>query len=144
MRIEIFPIAGKLKRVMKKIKQIYHPYWNWECFHAGMYATKSDIDMDTGREMYRQFLSNLDRFIASMYWVILSWPVSCEQFLTNPSINRIAWLGQASMCIDNGLPRKYKSGFMLLTYEQQNAANNAAEKVLIEWIELQSTLKLGN
>lgn len=129
---------------MKKIKQIYHPYWNWECYHAGMYATKSDIDMDYGRSMYQEFLSDIERFTLAMYRVIVLWPISCEQFLTNPNINRIAWLGQASMCIETGLPRKFKSGFMLLTPQQQNAANNAAEEVFIEWIESQSTLKDGS
>lgn len=129
---------------MKKIKQIYHPYWDWECFHAGMYATKSDIDMETGRTMYQEFLSNIEKFTLAMYRVILLWPVSCEQFLTNQNINRIAWLGQSSMCLETGLSRKYKSGFMLLTAQQQNAANNAAEKVLIEWIESQSTSNHGS
>ena len=61
-----------------------------------------------------------------------------------PNINRIAWLGQASMCIETGLPRKFKSGFMLLTPQQQNAANNAAEEVLIEWIESRNTLNCGS
>lgn len=129
---------------MKKIKQIYHPYWDWECYHAGMYAAKYDIDMEAGRSMYQEFLSDIGRFTLAMYRVIVLWPVSCEQFLTNPNINRIAWLGQASMCIETGLPRKFKSGFMLLTQQQQNAANSAAEKVLIEWIESQSTLRGGS
>ena len=103
LRIEIFPIAGKLKRVMKKIRQIYHPYWDWECFHAGMYSNSSSIDMDAGREMYRQFLADIERFTLAMYRVVLLWPISCEQFLTNPTMNRIAWLGQSSMCIESVL-----------------------------------------
>lgn len=129
---------------MRKIKQIWHPYWNWECFHAGMYSNSSSIDMDAGREMYRQFLADIERFTLAMYRVILLWPISCEQFLTNPTMNRIAWLGQSSMCIETGVPRKFKSGFMLLAPQQQNAANAAAEKVLIEWIESQNTLNAGS
>jgi len=120
---------------MKKIKQIYHPYWDWECFHAGMYSTKCEIDMEIGRKMYREFLSDIAKFTLAMYRVTLLWPISCEQFLTNPNINRIAWLGQSSMCIETGLPRKYKSGFMLLTDNQQNMANYAAEQILTEWID---------
>lgn len=123
---------------LPRVKRIYHPYWDWECYHAGMYSN-SQLDADFAKGMYRDFLASVETFNFFMHRVIEEWTKSCEQFLTNPDTNRIAWLGQSSMCIATGVPRKYRSGFMLLTDQQQNAANNEALKVLIEWIESRNT-----
>ena len=49
--------------------------------------------------------------------VVKEWPVSCEHFLTKHGMNRIAWLGQASMCIETGIPRFFRGGFNLMTQE---------------------------
>ena len=64
----------------------------------------------------------------------LQWPVSCEQFLSNEEINRIAWLGQASMCIETRVPRVFRGGFRLLSNRQQSAANTLAMNFLNNWI----------
>ena len=83
--------------------------------------------------LYAKFLSNDMLFLRAMNRVINEWPVSCEQFLTNVSINRIAWLGQSAACIEIGVPSKFKSGFNLLSFEDRNKANNLANEVLIAW-----------
>ena len=118
--------------ILKKIKQIYHPYWNWECYKYGMYSSES---FDNGKEMYRDFLSDIPRFKNAIDKIFDEWSLSCEHFLTNPDINRVAWIGQASMCIETGVPRKYRAGFMLLSDEQQKAANDAAMEALIKWVD---------
>ena len=117
--------------ILKKVKQIYHPYWDWECYKHGMYSTDTVID---GKEKYRDFLSDLGRFNNAMTEVTKKWTISCEHFLTSPDINRVAWLGQASMCIDTGISRKYRAGFMLLSDNEQKLANEAAMEVLINWV----------
>lgn len=98
-----------------------------------MYSPVS-IDRDTAMQKYAEFLRNIPRFERAMQRVITEWPRSCEQFLTNDSVNRIAWLGQAAMCIETGIPRMFRAGFSLLTEDQQLRANAAAEKVLRAWI----------
>lgn len=114
--------------------KINHPYWNWECWHAGMYA-KNNLHMDEGRLKYMEFLSDIPKFNLALCKVVLNWPLSCEHFLTDMNINRIAWLGQASMCIETGISRQYRSGFMLLSSQQQKEANSMAEIHLRNYLE---------
>lgn len=120
-----------------KLNRIYHPYWKWECYKAGFYASScpGNIPKEHGILMYKSFLSNIPAFIKSLNRVISEWPNSCEQFFTNSNLNRIAWLGQASMCIETGIPSMCRSGFKLLSFEKQTLANRIAEITLINWIE---------
>lgn len=120
-----------------KVVRAYHPWWKWECYKAGFFNTTppNGMDADQAREAYREFLSDLSRFGAAMDRVIKEWPHSCEQFLTNHSFNRVAWLGQASMCIATGVPSIFRGGYKLLTPEQQVAADNLAQTYLERWID---------
>ncbi len=120
--------------------RVYHPWWSWECYKAGFFSTKTPegLDKDQAQEKYRDFLSSLPRFEAGIDRVMLEWPNSCEHNLTNPSINRIAWLGQSAMCIETGVPAVFRGGFKLLSEEQQRAADGVAERRLNEWLEKRS------
>lgn len=83
---------------------------------------------------YKNFLSDNIKFKNALFRVINKWTHSCEQFLTNESMNRIAWLGQAAMCIETGIPNICRSGFKLLSDEQQKEANNIANNTLYDWV----------
>ena len=85
------------------------------------------------RIAYSKFLSDTSAFISAMVMVQDAWPNSCEHFLTNPAINRIAWLGQAAMCITTGVSSMFCGGFRLLTPQQQRAANACAASFLADW-----------
>lgn len=116
--------------------RIFHTYEKWECHKAGFYA--SNVDGKTSQECqeeYAQFLSDLDRFRTAALCVIREWKNSCEHYLTNFAMNRIAWIGQAAMCYETGVPSKFCSGFNLLTEDQQQAANEVALDVLNLWLE---------
>lgn len=117
------------------MKRVYKPYWEWECFHAGMYETTPPDGMkaDEAKEAYAVFLRDIPRFDAAITRVFKEWPKSCDNFLTNTSINRIAWIGQSSMCIETGVPEFFKSGFQLLSNSERNAANKKAKERLDEW-----------
>jgi hypothetical protein len=107
---------------------------------AGLYdeSAPDGQDADASRQAYADFLGNTELFRAALQRVLTEWPIACEQFLSNESINRIAWLGQASMCIETGTPCKYRSGFMLLSDEQQATANAIADEALQAWLATQS------
>lgn len=116
--------------------RIFHTHDKWECYHAGFYApTKPGVSRAQGEEMYRVFLSDLVRFGEALEKVIVEWKHSCEHYLTNVAMNRIAWLGQAAMCYATGIPASYRSGFSLLTEQQQRAANELALEYLNRWFE---------
>ena len=66
--------------------------------------------------------------------IIVEWKYSCEHYLTNKAMNRIAWLGQAAVCYHTGVPSKFSSGWYLLSDEQQQKANNIAFEYLNKWL----------
>lgn len=116
--------------------RIYHPWNKWECYHAGFWNTTCPEGMKDkeGIEEYRIFLADLDKFEAALKGVLKDWPNSCEHNLTNESMNRIAWLGQASMAYAKAIPSHCRSGFSKLEDYQQDGANHLAMKYLNIWL----------
>jgi ParB-like chromosome segregation protein Spo0J len=115
--------------------RVFHTYDKWECYKAGFYATKKDgMTKKQCEEFYAEFLGDLNRFENALNGVINNWQNSCEHYLTNTAMNRIAWLGQASVCYESGIPSQFCSGFNLLTEKQQNEANLMALKYLNIWL----------
>lgn len=120
---------------MNSPERIYHTWDKWECYPAGMYENgKQGMEDADAKEAYRAFLASPERFEAALIRVTSEWKSSCEHYLTNESMNRIAWLGQASACIEMGIPSKYRSGYFLLSEEQQKAADLLALKHLNKWL----------
>ena len=83
---------------------------------------------------YKTFLQDLDAFEDGINLVFLECKNSCEHNLTNRSLNRIAWIGQAAAARVHSIPSIYCSGFGLLTKDEQNAANSLAFKYLNMWL----------
>jgi len=114
--------------------RIYRPWYLWECYKAGFYNTSAQgLSPDECKQMYADFLADLPRFNKAMEKVRKQWVFSCEHFLTNQGINRIAWMGQASMCLDTGVPACFRAGFKLLSLNEQRAANYAAADQIEIW-----------
>lgn len=116
--------------------RIFHTYEKWECHKAGFYASKKDgMTKEQCEIAYADFLRDEQRFRGALNAVITEWKYSCEHYLTNRSMNRIAWLGQASMCYATGIPAVFCSGFNLLTEEEQIKANKIAHEYLNIWMQ---------
>lgn len=116
--------------------RIFHTYDKWECHKAGFYA--QDFEGKTAEEceeIYRSFLADTDRFSKAAFGVIENWKHSCEHYLTNIAMNRIAWIGQAAACYETGVPSRFCAGYNLLTEEQKRAANEVALEALNQWLE---------
>lgn len=120
------------------MKRIYHTWDKWECYPAGFYEDKPKSRPDETKEQlekeYADFLSNQTLFWSALERVIVEWKNSCEHYLTNQNMNRIAWLGQASACIQLGIPAAFRGGFHLMTKEQQRAADMTAFVALNVWL----------
>lgn len=115
--------------------RIFHTHDKWECHKAGFYNTTFEgIDKDKCLQAYADFLSNNKRFSDALNAVINEWKFSCEHYLTNASMNRIAWLGQASMCYATGVPSKFCGGYNLLSTKQQEKADRIALRYLNKWL----------
>lgn len=115
--------------------RIFHTYDKWECYKSGFYSnTKEGLSKEDGENEYKSFLSDSERFETALNSVVTEWKHSCEHYLTNVAMNRIAWLGQAAMCYATGVPASYRGGFNLLTETEQNKANYLALKYLNKWL----------
>lgn len=115
--------------------RIFHTFDKWECHKSGFYANNKDgMTAEKCEQAYAEYLSDIPRFKEGLDGVIREWVNSCEHYLTNKAMNRIAWLGQAAMCYSTGVPSKFCAGFNLLTEEQQDKANVAALEALNYWM----------
>lgn len=116
--------------------RIFHEWQDWECFPAGFYKDKPPQGMTVSdcEEAYKNFLSDIPLFESVLDRVISEWKYSCEHYLTNDKMNRIAWLGQASMCLHTGIPSRFCGGYNLLTDEQKEAADRKAFEYLNIWL----------
>jgi ParB-like chromosome segregation protein Spo0J len=131
-----FEVTEKFRTVNTNDEnRIFHTHDKWECLKAGFYATtKDDMTRQQCEDAYREFLSDPTRFSNALESVITEWKFSCEHYLTNSAMNRIAWLGQAAMCYATGVPSTFRGGFQLLTKKQQTKANEIAFMYLNEWL----------
>ena len=115
--------------------RIFHKWNKWECYKAGFYnVTKPGMTKNECEQAYCDFLSNTKHFSGALKRVIIEWKYSCEHYLTNIAMNRIAWLGQAAICYTYEIPSAFRGGFFLLTVEQQEEANKIALTYLNKWL----------
>lgn len=119
----------------QKIKRIYHTWDKWECYPCDFYENqKKGFSSDECEEIYKNLLSHIPSFRAALQRVVNEWPNSCEHYLTNEKMNRIAWLGQASLAITFNVPSRFRSGYFLLSEEQRAKADEAALEFLNIWL----------
>lgn len=119
------------------MNRIYHTWDKWECYPAGFYETKpphKDMTIQDCKQAYADFLCDHKRFEAALDGILFHWPNSCEHYLTNERMNRIAWLGQASMCYETRVPSVFCGGYFLLDETQQRLADLSALAALNKWL----------
>jgi hypothetical protein len=118
------------------IQRIYHRWENWECYRAGFFNEQPPKGMtaEDCQRYYAEFLRDLKLFKKSAYRVIDEWPNSTEHNLSNPNMNRIAWIGQSSVCIHYGIPAKFRGGYHLLNPFEQKAADQTALDIINYWM----------
>ena len=115
--------------------RIFHTFDKWECHKAGFYkSTKDDWTHDECKEEFKRILSDQDLFAEILSKIIVEWKYSCEHYLTNKSMNRIAWLGQAAVCYHSGVPSKYSSAWFDIDIDTREEANETALKYLNIWL----------
>ena len=126
----------KIGDTLKSVQRVYHTWDEWECYPAGFYENTPPRGMTAKQatDAYSTFLRDLPRFERALKRILAEWPNSAEHYLSNENMNRIAWLGQAAMCIDTGVPAAFRSGFSKLASEEQHAANLLALKYLNLWL----------
>jgi len=115
--------------------RIFHTYDKWECHKAGFYKSNKDgWNNEQCEEEFIRILSDQNLFSEILNKLIHEWKYSCEHYLTNKSMNRIAWLGQAAVCYHSGVPSKFSSSWFDIDKETRNKANKTALKYLNKWM----------
>lgn len=115
--------------------RIFHVHQKWECYKAGFYnSSHPTMSKEECENAYAKFLKDKYAFRKGLRRVIKEWKYSCEHYLTNVSMNRIAWLGQAAVCIERGIPSDFRGGFHLLSEQEQKEANELALVYLNKWL----------
>lgn len=114
------------------MKRVYHPYWDWEEVDHNMWGTVENRDRWLRKAI--EFTGNHKKYGRFMIRVVNEWPVSCENALTDLSINRKAWVGHAAVALAIGCPEDIvREAWGHLTDEQQLLANKEAERAIRLW-----------
>ena len=118
------------------MKRIYHPYWEWEDWKAGMWHPVSASEAQDMLARAIEFTGNAALYGSFMQRVIREWPKACEHNLTETEMNRQAWIGHAACVMATGIPEHItRKAWGCLTQQQQDDANEQAQRAIDQWTE---------
>lgn len=116
------------------MRRIYHPYWDWEDWRAGMWRVVSGKERKQLFEKAIAFTGNAELYGSYMRRVIVEWPKACEHNLTERSMNRLAWVGHAATCLAIGAPEDVtREAWAFLTHQQRTDADAQALDSVSQW-----------
>ena len=101
--------------------RLYHNYKLWEDYKSGFYEIIQGPEREIKINHALGLFNSEELTTKFMNKVINEWPYSCDQFLSNIHINRIAYIGQAACCIFKEVPN-------LVTMEAWNMLSNPIQK----------------
>ena len=115
-----------------KIPRVYHPWTLWEEVNFNMWGSVANRQEAIAQAI--EFTGNAKLYGSFMQRVIKEWPISCENALTDYSLNRKAWLGHAAVALALRLPEDVtRAAWAELSYEQQLLANKEASRAIQAW-----------
>lgn len=118
--------------MQKKIKQIWVPYWEWEDWLNGMWQKGDESRLHEAIE----FTGNWQIYGAAMLDVIFAWPRTMLNSLTNPSINKRAFLGHCAVSYALGISEDItRMAWKQLTDKQRHDADLIAQQTIDAWKE---------
>jgi hypothetical protein len=118
------------------MKRIWHPYWLWEDWKAGMWDKKKQSDRQSMLESAVLFTGDAERYGVAMLEIVEKWRYSCEHNLTDKSTNKLAWIGHAATAYAIQCPEDItRQAWGMLDQDQQDRANKKAQEALNYWVE---------
>jgi hypothetical protein len=122
--------SPKLKRF--KFERVYHHFMDWEEIDHNMWGTVENKKAWLKRAV--AFTSDHQKYGRFMMRVVNEWPFSCENALTDSSLNQKAWVGHAAVALAIGCPENItREAWGLLTDEQRLLANKEADRAIDCW-----------
>ncbi len=115
---------------MQKANKFEYIYW--EDYKNGMYDPPLDEFKEI--ELAIRIFNDFNLFEMLCLKVINQWEVSCLENLTNKRINRIAWMGQSALNIDNKIKEiSTKKAWKKLDSDTKNKLNSIAYKTILKY-----------
>lgn len=121
----------------------HYPWHELEEYHpnGGMWAIVSNA---LTRRKYilatQELMCDTQAFKEAMRTAVVKWPKSTSVAMTTPGLNKKAWLGHAGCFLATGSPEETtRLGWHELDEAEQFAANEAAEQIIYEWRQAQTT-----
>ena len=115
-----------------KLKRVWHDYRDWEEVAHNMWGEATDTQQALWDAI--AFTSDHVRYGSYMMRVIQEWPISCENALTDNTLNQKAWLGHAATALALSIPEDItRKAWGHLTDEQRLLANKEAERAISTW-----------
>lgn len=125
------------------IKRIYHPFWLWEDYEAGFYENISGKEKIEMLEKAIEMFNSKDLTSKNMNFVIENWKYSCEHNLTNESMNKIAYIGQAACCVYFKIPNTITmEAWSHLSDNVKKRSNKIAQDCINKWIKKNKYIQL--
>jgi hypothetical protein len=116
----------------KPLERVYHPYEKWEEIPANMWGDVIDRAMYLKKAI--EFTGDHKLYGSYMKRVVSEWSISCENALTDHSLNKKAWIGHAASAMALGCPEDItRLAWGSLTDEQRLLANKEAARALRQW-----------
>jgi len=117
---------------MSPPRQVWHPWFKWEEVAHNMWGSASN------REAMLQgaitLTGNHARYGLLMRRVVVEWPISCENALTDPHLCHRAWVGHAACALGLGCPEDItRQAWGYLSNEQKLLANKEADGAIAAW-----------
>ena len=125
------------------MERIYHPYWLWEDYQNGFYENVSGEDKASKIQKVFEMFNSEELTRSNMEYVVNNWKYSMQHNLTNPSLNKIAYIGQSACCNYANIPNSITMEcWSKLSKDVQDRANEIASNVLSKWIENNKFIQL--
>lgn len=116
------------------MKQIFHHYKLWEDYKYDFYNNCSGSIKEEKIKSAIDFFNQPKKVEEYMKRVVEEWKYSCEHNLTNPSMNKIEYLGQAACALYDKIPNTITmQSWNMLSEETRKKSNEIASLIIEEW-----------
>lgn len=127
-------MTAGMKCLRMKVKQVWIPYTLWEDFKNGMWRKVSPEEHKVLLPIAVSFTENTDLYGQAMRDVLPAWPNTMLNSLTNPSLNKRAFLGHCACCFKINMPESVtRAAWWMLTEKQRVDADEQAQQAIDSW-----------
>lgn len=120
------------KILLKSGERVWVPIDLWEEIPANMWGKVGDHAEMLQRAI--EFTGDATLYGSFMQRVVVEWPNSCTNALTDANLNQRAWVGHAACALALGCPEYItRKAWGYLTHEQRVLANIEATRAIQCW-----------